>query len=321
MLPQFIRGKTSDHTFNIACFFISVSCDSSAEISPSRPSTSTCDFAFTSVMNFNSESDPAQAADKKPLSALSVSESQKLNTDLLESIAKCMQVQNSLYRLVLLKLHSRVKDAGETCSREFDSKEVELHEASSAAISGMNVKDSPDPAIVKSPDAEEGLDLSFNDPTKKPNIKSLDGNDKNVGKRGADVMITASNNGNLKDISGISPKAPKLESLEGPLSSFNREGKKGLSDTSGFSSLDGTGATLNDTPEALLGNQKGGPKDASKTLLNELAQPLQALIRCTQIQRSLFHKLIQVNAITSNDGTALSSGICRSMIVFEIKES
>lgn len=320
MLPQFIRGKTSDHTFNIVCFFISVSCDSSAEISPSRPSTSTCDFAFTSVVNFNSESDPAQAADKKPLSALSVSESQKLDTDLLESIAKCMQIQNSLYRLVLLKLHPRVQDAGETCSREFDSKEVELHEASSAAITGMNVKDSPDPAIVKSADAEEGLDLSFNDPTKKPNIKSLDGNDKNVGKRGADVMITAFNNGNLKDISGISPKAPKLESLEGPLSSFNREGKKGLSDTSGFSSLDVTGAPLNDTPEALLGNRKGGPTDASKTLLKELAQPLQALIRCTQIQRSLFHKLIQVNAITSNDGTA-SSGICRSMIVFEIKES
>ncbi|CAH3025695.1 unnamed protein product [Porites evermanni] len=217
-----------------------------------------------------------------------------------------MQIQNSLYRLVLLKLHPRVQDAGETCSREFDSKEVELHEASSAAISGMNVKDSPDPAIVKSADAEEGLDLSFNDPTKKPNIKSLDGNDKNVGKRGADVMITASNNGNLKDISGISPKAPKLESLEGPLSSFNREGKKGLSDTSGFSSLDVTGAPLNDTPEALLGNRKGGPTDASKTLLKELAQPLQALIRCTQIQRSLFHKLIQVNAITSNDGTASS---------------
>ena len=283
----------------------------------SRPSTSKCDFAFTPVINFTSELDPArvftplqpQGADKQPLSEMSLSETQELKDALLESIAKCMQIQNSLYRLVLVKLHARVKDAGVKASFQFESRELPLNDELSAAVTEMKVKTSPDPSTLKSLDVEEGLDVSLNDTTKTPNIKSLDDAEKNAGKEKVEMPIKALNEGNLEDTPGSLPEAPNLGSLEGTYPSFNTEGTEQHSDTApgSVSSLDDTGATrLNDTPDATLENQKEIPKDVFETLLNQLAQPLQALNRCTQIQRDLFQKLSIVNAITSKDGKALS---------------
>ena len=276
-------------------------------MSASLPSTSKCDFAFTPVINFTSELDPArvftppkpQGAHKQPLSELSVSEAQELKDALLESIAKCMQIQNSLYRLVLVKLHAQVKDAGVKASFQFESRELPLNDALSAAVTEINVKTSPDPSTLKSLDVEEGLDVSLNDATKTPNMKSLEDAKKNAGKEKVEMPIKAFNEGNLEDTPGSLPTYP----------SFNTEGTEQHSDTApgSVSSLDDTGATrLNDTPDATLENQKEIPKDAFETLLNQLAQPLQALNRCTQIQRDLFQKLSIVNAITSNDGKALS---------------
>ena len=286
-------------------------------MSASLPSTSKYDFAFTPVINFTSELDPArvftppqpQGAHKQPLSELSVSEAQELKDALLESIAKCMQIQNSLYRLVLVKLHAHVKDAGVKASFQFESRELPLNDALSAAVTEMKVKTSPDPSTLKSLDVEEGLDVSLNDATKTPNTKSLDDAEKNAGKEKVEMPIKAFNEGNLEDTPGSLPEAPNLGSLEGTYPSFNTEGTEQHSDTApgSVSSLDDTGATrLNDTPDATLENQKEIPKDAFETLLNQLAQPLQALNRCTQIQRDLFQKLSIVNAITSNDGKALS---------------
>jgi len=289
-------------------------------MSASRPSTSKCDFAFTPVINFTSELDPArvftppqpQGADKQPLSEMSVSEAQELKDALLESIAKCMQIQNSLYRLVLVKLHARVKDAGVKASFQFESRELPLNDALSAAVTEMKLKTSPDPSTLKSLDVEEGLDESLNDTTKTPNIpnmKSLDDTEKNAGKEKVEMPIKALSEGNLEDTPRSLPEAPNLGSLEGTYPSFNTEGTEQHSDTApgSVSSLDDTEATrLNDTPDATLENQKEIPKDAFETLLNQLALPLQALNRCTQIQRDLFQKLTIVNAITSNDGKALS---------------
>ena len=91
-----------------------MSTDCSADESEA-PSTST---SYSFRTNVRPKSDPArvftppqpQAADKKPLSALSVSEAQELKNALLESVAKCMQIQNSLYKLVLLKLQAFIRD-------------------------------------------------------------------------------------------------------------------------------------------------------------------------------------------------------------------
>ena len=93
--------------------FLIVSTDCSADESEAQ-ATSTL-YSFRT--NFRPNTDPVrvftppqpQAADKKPLSALSVSEAQKLKNALLESIAKCMQIQNSLYKLVLLTLQAFIR--------------------------------------------------------------------------------------------------------------------------------------------------------------------------------------------------------------------
>ena len=286
-------------------------------MSASGPSTWKRDFAVTPVIDFTSESDPnlgftspqPQGADEKPLSEMSVSEAQELKDALLESIAKCMQIQSSLYRLVLVKLRARVKDAGENATLHFESRELQLNKASSVSVTEMNVKDSPDPSIFNNPDVEEGFDVSLNDTTKTPKMKSLDDSDKSAGKEEVEMTTKILSKGNLEDTPGSLPEAPSLGILEDNYPSLNTGRTEQHSNTApgSFSSLDDTGATLNDTPDATLENQKGSHKYAFETLLNELTQPLQALNRCTLIQRDLFQKLIMiVNAFTSNDGAALS---------------
>jgi len=93
---------------NVDASSLIVSTDCSADKSEAQ-ATST---SYSFKTNFRPNSDPArvftapqlQAAKKEPLSALSVSEAQELKNALLESISRCMQIQNSLYKLVLLKL-------------------------------------------------------------------------------------------------------------------------------------------------------------------------------------------------------------------------
>ena len=95
-----------------ACSLI-VSTDCSADESEAQATSTSYSFRT----NFRPNTDPdrvftppqPQAADKKPLSALSVSEAQELKNALLESIAKCMQIQNSLYKLMLLKLQAFIR--------------------------------------------------------------------------------------------------------------------------------------------------------------------------------------------------------------------
>ncbi|XP_074625472.1 uncharacterized protein LOC141883770 isoform X1 [Acropora palmata] len=73
-------------------------------------------FSSTPSMNFSSTSDPSSVfapvkllkSEKEPLSALTVAKKERVRDDLLQSIVKCMQIQSSLYRLVLLKLQLHV---------------------------------------------------------------------------------------------------------------------------------------------------------------------------------------------------------------------
>ena len=103
------------------------------------PSSST---SYSFRTNVRPKSDPArvftppqpQAADKKPLSALSVSEAQELKNALLESIAKCMQIQNSLYKLVLLKLQAFIRGQADADSE---------HRGASSGDTGDNQKTGP----------------------------------------------------------------------------------------------------------------------------------------------------------------------------------
>ena len=86
--------------------FTDSSGDGNSEILPPH------NFSLTPTIDFTSQStsDPHDVF-RQPAKTLTSSEGQQLTDCLLESIIKCMQVQNSLYRLVLLKLNQHVTDA------------------------------------------------------------------------------------------------------------------------------------------------------------------------------------------------------------------
>lgn len=115
-----------------------VSTDSTADSSEALPSHT---FSLTPNIDFTSQStaDPvdvfsqsqATGSGKEPTQALTVSEGQQLMASLLESVVKCMQIQNSLHRLVLVKLkqHAAVTEgqadavSGHTYATEARSEE------------------------------------------------------------------------------------------------------------------------------------------------------------------------------------------------------
>lgn len=81
-------------------------CADNAEVLPSHT------FSLTPTIDFTSQStaDPRDVF-RQPTQTLTSSEGRELMDCLLESIVKCMQIQNSLYRLVLLKLSQHVNGA------------------------------------------------------------------------------------------------------------------------------------------------------------------------------------------------------------------
>ena len=194
---------------------------------PEAPLSSTS-FSFTPSIKFISEADPAQvftppqppaAGEKDPLSTqLSVSEGQQLRDSLLETIVKCIEIQNSLYRLVLLKLQTHVTAAAA---------------AAAAAAAGQTDADSQ---LSGATDLPSTLTSTENDA---PGAQCTD-------------SATAS----LND----APKAPSME---------------------------GSTECLNDSPRALL---------------CELKAPIEALMRCADIQRELFQRLVTVNLTTTGEG-------------------
>lgn len=93
----------------IFSIFFSVSTDpSTVSTQVQQPSHR---FSFSPIINFTAQTsaDPREvflppADEAGPAPTLTVLEGKELMDSLLESIVKCMQIQNSLYRLVLLKL-------------------------------------------------------------------------------------------------------------------------------------------------------------------------------------------------------------------------
>ena len=189
---------------------------------PEVPLSSTS-FSFTPSIKFISEADPAQvftppqppaAGEKDPLSTqLSVSEGRQLRDSLLETIVKCIEIQNSLYRLVLLKLQTHVTAA--------------------AAAAGQTDADS--------------------------------------------------------QLSGATDLPSTLTSTE--------------NDAPGAQCTDSATASLNDAPKApSMEGSTDCRNDSPRALLCELKAPIEALMRCADIQRELFQRLVTVNLTTTGEG-------------------
>lgn len=136
---------------HIATFFL-VCIDSTPECPAALSSTSMHDFSLSPAIDFISEANlnpgdvfsKAQppAVGQEPAPTLTVSEVRQLTRALLESINKCMQIQNSLYRLVLLKLGGRTSgSSAQTFADSENTVTKEMPEASSKEITETNLND------------------------------------------------------------------------------------------------------------------------------------------------------------------------------------
>lgn len=122
--------------------FFLVSTDSSADNSEVLPPHT---FSLTPTIDFTSQStaDPRDVF-RQPAQTLTFSEGRQLTDCLLESIVKCMQIQNSLHRLVLLKLSQHAAcTEGQTDAVSRDTDASDLPEARHAESARQNRTNDP----------------------------------------------------------------------------------------------------------------------------------------------------------------------------------
>lgn len=261
------------------------------------------DFAVTPSASCKSESvsatllSPPQpsAVGKEWLSTLTVSEEQQLRDALLHSIVKCMQIQSSLYRLLLLKLQARVvaasdEQTGPQCSATSDLPKV--------------------PSVGK---LAEKLNYWANE---QPTSKELNLNDavevsgKERMEKRPDSSKTPSTVNSREKQSDFS-KAAKKESVG--------EGLKYVPEdfySPGKFSVHGPDVELNNAVKTFgKDSYRESVNDSATELLCEIKEPLEALVHCADIQRSLCQNLITVNVITSEGTLSDSSGKRRELYV------
>jgi len=274
-----------------------------------------------------------------------------------------MQVQNSLHRLLLLKVQAHVTaaagqtDADSQCSgpslvykdpsmerqRESVNDDPGAHHTESAT---ENLRDAPTAPSV------ENVDASLSNETKvytmKIPTKSLHDNPSSSSVNSAeacpgDVHKAPSREGTGKslepysltslsmDSAGVNlndvPKASSIWCTGDSLNDVPKAPSKGtteesLEDAPEAVSVETTVNRNNGTPrtssvgaELKLSDALKGPKtdrsrnDVPRALLSDLQQPLEALMKCVDIQKSLFQRLMAVNLTTAEETTDLSSEI------------
>ena len=125
-------------------------------------------FSFSPIINFTAQTsaDPSKvflppADEVEPAPTVTVSEGKELMDSLLESIIKCMQIQNSLYRLVLLKLEKRAaepKDENDVLPgpKASDEKSAEKNQDCDLGTLLCELK-SPLEALMRSAEIQRGL--------------------------------------------------------------------------------------------------------------------------------------------------------------------
>ena len=328
----------------------------STEETPHEASVSSPPFSFPPNINFISESDPFRvfsppqpsAAGKEPLPT--VSEGKQLRDALLQSIGKCVQIQNSLYRLVLLKLQAHVNADGQTdLQRSFVSDSLKAssaeeateiindgtsnHRAEDATESRLDdvlkvpTRDSAGGSLDDIPEASgvhsieslkyvpgtsgvDGAGLNLNETPKELNRESsgetaIDATEVNSEDSTGECTGTATAEGNLREF----PIAPIEE--------CTAERPKG-SGVLGTPSLGSSEVNLNNALEG-SSSRVVRSRDVTSTLLCELKNPLETLVRCTDIQRTLFQRLISLNMISTPEGGTDSSGKRQKRFGYEIR--
>lgn len=283
-------------------------------------------FTLTPNISFTSESNPAcvftatqtHATERQKPTALSISEAKQLRDALLGSIVKCTQIQNSLYRLLLLKLQAHITGPSDTSLEYSDAS------ASFAKTSGM---EKAEECVLKG--------------AQQANVDS-----KHTKRTGVCLDNITSECDTLGATGGLDD-ASKISDVRGI-----GEGKNDIADTLRVDKTEMNPSKASSTDEALFENPHGLTQaalvenaiddvcsdaastssvysnevaaiDALKaantenvekclngaplTLLCELQDPLNALIRCADIQRELFQSVMTLNELKTKEASDLSA--------------
>ena len=241
---------------------------------------------------------------KEPLST--VPSRLQLRDALVQNIVKCRKIQSSLYRLVLLKLQSHVtaviRDHGETSAATRErSVANENNPAGDPSVEGMTGTVHSASEVPNTESEVESLNDSLVCPSEVENAVYaasvvLDA-ELNIEK--AAEVPTMESKVNTSCESDVS-KAPNAESSSVQVIEEDREHDKSslYARTQLAASVSSPGDAASDKSQV--------SRLCRRAFLCGLKEPLDAFVRCTDIQRSLFHNLAVVNSTSSEDASVIS---------------
>ena len=283
-------------------------------------------FTLTPNISFTSESNPAcvftatqtHATERQKPTALSISEAKQLRDALLGSIVKCTQIQNSLYRLLLLKLQVHITGPSDTVLEYSDTS------ASLAKTSGM---EKAEECVLKGAQ-QANIDCKH---TKRTGV-CLDNVTSECDTLGATGGLDDASK--ISDVRGIGEgKNDIADTLRVDKTGMNPskasntddalfENPHGLTQTAVVenaiddfcSDAAGTSTVYSKEVAAIDASKAANTENAEKsvngaplTLLGELQDPLNALIRCADIQRELFQRMMTMSELNTKEASNLSA--------------
>lgn len=280
-------------------------------------------FTLTPNISFTSESNPAcvftaaqtHATERQKPTALSISEAKHLRDALLGSIVKCTQIHNSLYRLLLLKLQACITGPSDT-GVEYSDESASLPKTSGmekaeeecvlngAQLANIDSKHTKSTAVCLDNITSEcdtlGATGGLDDAAKISDVRGI-GVRKNVT---ADTLRV--------DKTGMN-SSKASSTVENP-HSFTQAAVVENADYDVCSDAASTSSVYSKDVAAIDASKAANTENVEKclngaplTLLCELQNPLNALIRCADIQRELFQRMMSMSELNTKEASNLSA--------------
>ena len=282
-------------------------------------------FTFTPNISFTSESNPAfvftaaqtDATERQKPTALPLSEAKQLRDALLGNIVKCTQIQNSFYRLLLLKLQAHIIGLSDT-GLEYSDASASLPKTSGMENAEECVLKGAQQANIDSKHTKRtgvcldnitsecntlGATGGLDDASKICDVRGIGEGKNDI----ADTLRVDKTGMNPSKASGTDDAL--VENPHGLTQSAVVENAVDdvCSDAASTSSVyNKEVAAIDASKAANTGNAEKSVNGVPLTLLCELQDPLNALIRCADIQRELFQSVMTVSELKTKEASDLS---------------
>ena len=255
------------------------------------------------------------SAERQKPTALSISEAKQLRDALLGSIVKCTQIQNSLYRLLLLKLQAYITGPSDT-GVEYSDESASLPKTSGMENAEECVLNGAQLVNIDSKHTKSTGVCLDNITSEYDTLGATGGLDD------ASKISDGRGIGERKDVIVDTLRVDKTGKNPSKASSTDDavvENPHGLtqaavvenavddvcSDTSSVYSKEVAAIDASKAPNTE--NVEKCLSGAPLTLLCELQDPLNALIRCADIQRELFQSVMTLNELKTKEASDLSA--------------